>query len=270
METAVSALLDAQRRFAGALRSAQGEPAMLPLLTGDAERNRGLLGVYRGNAVANANAALTLAYPVCRQITGDDYFDALVRRYWAQTPSTDGDLNRYGHSFADFLDGFEPVRALPYLPDVARLEWSVHVATTAADTAPLGGEAFAGLAPDALAAARLHMTPGFALLGSAWPIADIWLQHQRDAAGASGDAFDIDLEQAQYAVVWRDGLRVRVASLSVGAHAFWAAIALVGASFGDAWAGAAGTEQDFNLAATIEQAIACGWLHHIETRGHEQ
>ena len=53
METAVSALLDAQRRFARALRSAQGEPAMLPLLTGDAERNRGLLGVYRGNAVAD-------------------------------------------------------------------------------------------------------------------------------------------------------------------------------------------------------------------------
>lgn len=264
------ALREVQRRFGAALSSADGEDDALPLLAGAEVRNRALLSIYRATSVANATAALRLAYPVCRQITGDDYFDALVRRYWAQTPSTDGDLNRYGHSFADFLDGFEPVRALPYLPDVARLEWSVHVATTAADTAPLGGEAFAGLAPDALAAARLHMTPGFALLGSAWPIADIWLQHQRDAAGASGDAFDIDLEQAQYAVVWRDGLRVRVASLSVGAHAFWAAIALVGASFGDAWAGAAGTEQDFNLAATIEQAIACGWLHHIETRGHEQ
>ncbi|AOF83383.1 hypothetical protein BSY238_1790 [Methyloversatilis sp. RAC08] len=266
----VSALLDAQRRFASALRSARGEPAMLPLLTGDAVRNRSLLGVYRGNAVANANAALTLAYPVCRQITGDDYFDALVRRYWAQTPSTDGDLNRYGHRFADFLDGFEPVRALPYLPDVARLEWSVHVATTAADAAPLGGGAFAGLDPDALATARLHMTPGFALLGSAWPIADIWLQHQPGADGGSGDQLDIDLEQAQYAVVWRDGLRVRVAPLPAGAYTFWAAIALVGAGFGDAWAGAIQYEQDFNLAAAIEQAIACGWLHHIETRGQEQ
>ncbi|OYW30861.1 MAG: DUF2063 domain-containing protein [Methyloversatilis sp. 12-65-5] len=255
----MSALLDAQRRFAGALRSAQGEPAMLPLLAGDAERNRSLLGVYRGNAVASASAALALAYPVCRQVTGDDYFDALVRRYWAQTPSSDGDLNHYGNSFADFLDGFEPVRALPYLPDVARLEWSVHVATTAADATPLGGDAFVALDADALAAAHLYMTPGFALLGSAWPIADIWLQHQPSANGE----FDIDLGRGQHAVVWREGLRVRVASLPAGAHAFWAAIALVGARLGDAWAGALQHEHDFNLAAAIEQAITCGWLRTI-------
>ncbi|MFX9866817.1 DNA-binding domain-containing protein, partial [Acinetobacter baumannii] len=98
---------------------------------------------YRATSIANATAALRLAYPVCRLITGDDYFDALARRYRAACPSRDGDLNRYGDRFAAFLDGFEPVRALPYLPDVARLEWSVHVATMAADARPAGGELFA-------------------------------------------------------------------------------------------------------------------------------
>lgn len=95
---------------------------MLPLLAGDADRNRVLLGIYRGNAVANANAALALAYPVCRRITGDDCFDALVRRYRVDTPAVDGDPNRYGCTLADLLDRFEPVRELPDLPDAARLE----------------------------------------------------------------------------------------------------------------------------------------------------
>ena len=260
------ALLETQRRFAAALRSAQGEVTMLPLLSGDAERNRALLGVYRGNAVANARAALTLAYPVCRQITGGDYFDALVRRYWARTPSADGDLNRYGHSFAEFLDAFEPVRALPYLPDVARLEWSAHVAGMAADATPLGGDAFAELGAETLCTVRLHMTPGFALHGSAHPIADIWLRHQPDAEGD----FDVDLDLAQYAVVWRDGWRVRVAALPAGAYAFWAAIAQAGASLGDAWAGAVRYEEGFNLAGAIEQAIACGWLHTLDDREEPQ
>ncbi len=259
------ALLEVQRRFADALRSAQGEGAMLPLLVGDADRNRALLGIYRGNSVANASAALALAYPVCRRITGDDYFDGLVRRYRAETPSVDGDLNRYGSTFADFLDRFEPVRELPYLPDVARLEWSVHVAAMAADAVPLGGAAFAGLDADSLCAARLGMMPGFALHGSVWPIADIWLQHQQDAAAE----LDIDLHQPQRAVVWRDGLRVRTAALGVGAHAFWAAAALAGACIGDAWTGAALHEPAFNLAATIEQSITSGWLQAVHTGKRE-
>ena len=259
------ALLDVQRRFADALRSAQGEGAMLPLLAGDAERNRALLGIYRGNVVANAGAALALAYPVCRRITGDDYFDGLVRRYRAETPSVDGDLNRYGSTFADFLDRFEPVCELPYLPDVARLEWSVHVALMAADAVPLGGVAFAGLDADSLCAARLRMMPGFALHGSVWPIADIWLQHQPDAAAE----LDIDLDQPQRAAVWRDGLRVRTAAIGVGAHAFWAAAAQAGACIGDAWAGAALYDPDFNLAATIEQSITSGWLQEVHTGKRE-
>lgn len=260
------ALLEVQRRFASALRSVEGEGAVLPLLAGDADRNRMLLAIYRGNSVASANAALALAYPVCRRITGGDYFDGLVRHYRAATPAVDGDLNRYGSTFADFLDRFEPVRELPYLPDVARLEWSVHAAAMAADAVPLGGGAFAGLDADSLCAARLRMMPGFALHGSVWPIADIWLQHQPDAA----DELDIDLDQPQRTAVWRDGVRVRIAAIGVGAHAFWAAAALAGACIGDAWAGAALHEADFNLAATIEQSITSGWLQALHTRKQEE
>jgi hypothetical protein len=258
----MSALLDAQRRFAGALRGAAGESAMLPLLAGDDERNRALLGIYRGNSVASAHAALTLAYPVCRMLTGDDYFAGLARGHWAESPSRDGDLNRYGAGFADFLTRFEPVRALPYLPDLARLEWSVHVAMSAADATPLGGEAFARLDADALAAVRLRPVPGFALHDSPWPVADIWLQHQPEAGGT----LDIDLSAAQCAVVWRDGFRVRVAALDRGMHLFWTDIA-GGAALGEAWASASAHDAGFDLAAAIECALAAGWLLALDMQG---
>lgn len=258
----MSALREVQRRFGAALSSADGEDDVLPLLAGDEGRNQALLSIYRATSIANATAAMRLAYPVCRLITGDDYFDALARRYRAACPSRDGDLNRYGDRFAAFLDGFEPVRALPYLPDVARLEWSVHVATMAADARPAGGELFAGLAPDALAALRLRMTPGFALHASRWPVADIWLQHQ---AGAGGP-LDLDLDRPQHAVVWREGYRVRVSALESAKHALWRAL-VDGAPLGEAWAAASATDPHFDLAAAIAQALAGGWLHQAVTRG---
>lgn len=260
------ALREAQRRFGAALSAAAGEDEVLPLLAGDDARNRTLLSIYRATSIANATAALRLAYPVCRLITGDNYFDALARRYRDDRPSRDGDLNRYGEHFAAFLDDFEPVRELPYLPDVARLEWLVHRATMAADGRPAGGELFAGLVPDALAALRLRMTPGFALHASRWPVADIWLQHQPEAGGPHALKLTIDLDLPQHAVVWREGYRVCVAAQQPATHAFWQALAN-GAPVGEAWAAACATDPHFDLAAAIAQALAGGWLHLPVTPG---
>lgn len=255
-------LREVQRRFGAALSAADGEGDALPLLAGDQARNRGLLSIYRATSIANATAALRLAYPVCRRITGDAFFDALARRYRSAEPSPEGDLNRYGEHFAAFLGDFEPVRELPYLPDVARLEWSVHRATTAADARPSGSELFAGLTPEALADLRLNITPGFALHASRWPVADIWLQHQPEA----GDAFDIDLDLPQHAVVWREGYRVRVCALGPATHALWRAV-LDGMPVGEAWAVASASDPAFDLAAAVSQAIACGWLRAPDAQG---
>jgi hypothetical protein len=255
-------LREVQRRFGAALSAADGEDDALPLLAGDQARNRALLSIYRATSIANATAALRLAYPVCRRITGDAFFDALARRYRSAEPSRDGDLNRYGEHFATFLDDFEPVRELPYLPDVARLEWSVHRATTAADARPSGSELFAGLTPEALADLRLHITPGVALHASRWPVADIWLQHQPE----TGDTLNINLDLPQYAVVWREGYRVRVCALGPATHALWRAL-VDGATLGEAWAAASATDPHFDLAAAIAQALAGGWLHQAVTRG---
>lgn len=256
----MSALREVQQRFGAALTDAAGEADALPLLAGDPVRNRALLSVYRATAVANAVAAVRLAFPVCAQITGDEFLDALARRYRDMSPSTEGDLNRYGAGFPAFLDGFEPVRALPYLPDVARLEWAIHQASTAADAEPADGRLFAGLDAEALARARLRFVPGFALLSSDWPVADIWLRHADEADDALAG---IDLRQAQCAVVWREGWRVRVAALAPAACALWQA--LHGrTSVAEAWVTACALDPAFDPGPAFAQALAAGWLHSID------
>lgn len=211
------ALYAVQRDFARALRARENEPAALAHIDLPPQQALERLRIYRGNAVANAHKALQLAYPVVQQIVGEACFAALTRRYWSDTASTHGDLNLYGAEFADFLDAFEPMRELPYLPDTARLEWRVHQAASATDHRPLEVRMMARLNAERLSSTRLLLQPGLSLLASPWPVADIWLQHQPEHGGD----IDIDLQQPAYAVVFRRGLRVEVAPLGAADHLFW-------------------------------------------------
>ena len=77
-----------------------------------------------------------------------------------------------------FLRGFPPVRHLPYLPDVARLENAVRAAYHAADVRPLHPEALAGAE---LLSLRLTFAPAVGLIRSEHPIHGIWRMH-RDPA----------------------------------------------------------------------------------------
>jgi hypothetical protein len=83
--------------------------------------------------------ASTLAeiYPVCRALAGARFFQAMSTRCTPQPPSHAPGLDDYGADFAHFLSGFGPVATLPYLPDVARLEWVWHRASIAPDAGSL-------------------------------------------------------------------------------------------------------------------------------------
>ena len=62
-----------------------------------------------------------------------NFLRASRTRIALRTTSASGGLNELGGHLADFLPAFAPARELPYLADVARLEWLVHKAHYAAD-----------------------------------------------------------------------------------------------------------------------------------------
>ncbi len=213
----VLTLAQAQARVGAALRSLDARApahaaivaAACAALDGDAARNARRLAVYRANAIANATAALRAHYPVIARIVGAEFFAQLARAYCGAHASTSGDLGEYGAALADFVAHDVHAQGLPYLPDLARLEWAVHRAETAADV------------PDAARAAhadaqQLLRAPGSTVLASAHPIAEIWHAHQDDATLAPADI----VWRAQGAWVYRDGWQVRVAALDADqAHA---------------------------------------------------
>ena len=54
------------------------------------------------------------------------FFGEAARQYIVGHPSLSGDLNDYGGEFAQFLAAYPHAADLPYLPDVARLEWAIN------------------------------------------------------------------------------------------------------------------------------------------------
>ncbi|WP_308910032.1 DNA-binding domain-containing protein [Pseudokordiimonas caeni] len=65
-------------------------------------------------------------YPACRAFVGDEYWRAVARAYVRAHPPHSAVLNDYGAGMGDFLTDFTPTQSLPYLADLARLEWLIH------------------------------------------------------------------------------------------------------------------------------------------------
>lgn len=194
-------LAELQEGFGRALADAA---ATAPDMVVDAAR----LAVYRGNLAENWRRALANAYPVVEQLVGAEFFGGLARAYGKAHPSQDPDLNRFGARFAVFLDGFAPVADLPWLGDMARLEWALHLAWQAPDVAPLAVEALAGWDPARLADARLILHPACALLYSRWAVAQLWLAHQEN-----GPAFPETLDAPCHALLTRRGWQGEVTAI---------------------------------------------------------
>ena len=141
------------------------------------------MAVYRENALAARRDALAAAHPVVRRLVGDAFFAEAAARFARAHPSTSGDLHAYGSAFADFLAGYGPAGSLPWLPDVARLEWAVHECEHAADGRPLDHAALATLSAGDLPGLELRLHPAVRLVESEHPVLAIWEANQ---AGRDG------------------------------------------------------------------------------------
>ena len=217
------------------------------------------LAAYRRNVIGNWRATLASTYPVLAQLVGAKRFRELADCYIASCPSCNGDLNAYGGEMAALLETYAWCGELPYLTDIARLEWALLVAYGAADAAAFDLAALAAVPAEAQAALRLEVWAGGALIESAWPLVDIWLAHQlgdvgRDAALAVIDIVPSPAKICRALVVRVDG-RVSVRALSVGEAVFLRALQS-GQSLAQGIAVALSEDPGFKPAATLQGFVA--------------
>lgn len=113
-----------QQQFGAALL--QKDAAIHTEIASSAISSEGRLRIYRRNVFGAVTGALRLTYPVIEKLVGREFFAATCREFIKSSPPISSNLDDYGAEFPAFLASFPPARTLPYLPDVARLEWLYH------------------------------------------------------------------------------------------------------------------------------------------------
>jgi hypothetical protein len=185
-------LAELQTQFAAALEypETSGVDAWVRANRISADRR---IAVYRNNSRISQTEALAGIYPAVKQLVGENFFEHMADEYKGQYPSTSGDLREYGAALACFLASFEPVARLPYLPDVASLEWAWHECFHAAATEAVNAKALEALSTVTGGDTRLSLIPASRLIASSYPVADIWafaLDPERHQQKLNLDALD--------------------------------------------------------------------------------
>lgn len=249
-----------QAEFATALLKPAG-PVPMTLHAWNGSDISARFAVYRNNIVVSLVQALAEGFPVVHRLVGDEFFRAMVGIYVRAHPPRSPVLAEYGDGFADWLATFEPSATLPYLADLARLEYARVRAYHAADTPTLAAKALGRCLQASTRLDRVHIGihPSVTAITADWAAASLWAAHQQ--AGDEAIA-RVLLDHAESALVLRAGADVLVLPVARADAVFVATLqsAQPLAFAVEAATLATGTGGPFNLASPLSLLIRHGGI----------
>lgn len=243
-------LPDLQAAFAGYLAGGDGGE-LAAIVRSDSISASARLRIHRHHVQQSLASALAATFPTVQSLVGAEFFAAMAKSFVAGDLPTQPVLAEYGAAFADFVAGYTPAQGLPYLADVARLDWALNVAFHSPAGSRLVAADLEGMAPDRLVGLTLALAPGAVVIHSAFPIDLIW---QASQPGADGSVVDPGTGGAVLLVNRRDDDAAFV-PLSPAEAAFVAAI-LRGASLQAAAREAFDVEDAFDLSKAFGRLLA--------------
>jgi hypothetical protein len=209
--------------------------------------------IYRRNTVVTLTEALAACYPTVQSLVGEEFFRHAAEQYILLNPPTSGNLHDFGSALAPFLAHFTPAQSLPYLPDVARLEWARQLSYHANDTLALEIETLKAVSPADLEALCFAQHPATRLISSAYPIFDIWQLHQ-----SNGPQAMVDLGVGgQHVRVFRHHLKVGIELLG-SAEYLWLQSLADGRTIGEATDVALAADGSFELIGYLQRHLVGG------------
>lgn len=231
-----------QRTFAAALFDPDAPcPDGLTAWNGSDPTRR--FAVYRNNVIVSLIDALADSFPVTQELVGETFFRGMAGVFVRHDPPQSVQLVDYGAGFPAFIEQFDPARSVPYLADVARLEFLRVRAFHAADADPVSLEQIAqALAdPEQLPLLQVGCHPSLGVLNSRYAVVSLWAAHQ-----GVGDVAEVNPFLPESALVVRVGLEVHVVALPPGGDLLIAGFA-AGRSLGEAVGFVMAAHPDFNL-----------------------
>jgi len=208
------------------------------------------IAVYRNTVQESLIDVLAAAFPVTVRIVGMAFFARLARAFIASHPPRAPQLSAYGADIPDFIAA-QASLDLPYLAEVARLEWARGESYFAADAALVDPAAL--VQHHDLENARLRLHPATRLVRSGFAIMTIWGANQPEVR----DVPAIDVGLGESALVTRPGMAVTTRHIAESDAMFVEALGH-GESLGEAAARALAQDPAFDLQTALEAHLRHG------------
>ncbi|WP_461537427.1 HvfC/BufC family peptide modification chaperone [Spongorhabdus nitratireducens] len=176
--------------------------------------SRPQLGIYRNNVRAVCYETLADNFETVCRVVGEDCFTGMVVRFIAERPPDLQQLSLYGKYFPTFIDNLPELQHLPWLADVARLEWQMVESFNAPSAVSLTASQVAAGIEAGLDHLALH--PSCRLMSSPWPVVSVWQQHWHHREDDSQVQLRLDTG-AEYALIfcYQQAARIRALSSDV-------------------------------------------------------
>jgi len=222
---------------------------------------RPAFAVYRNTALQGALSALAATYPTVERLLGDEAFAALALRFVRAVRPMTPVLSDYGEGFVDWL-ALQPTLAdLPYLPDVARIDWMCLEAHRAGDAPLLDAGALSDSSPQSWMTRRAALHPATRISWFRQPAPSIWLA-ARDGLLEGGFAPDWCAEGV---LVTRPIGAVQVVRIDAAAHRILGGIRL-GESVGQAACAAAALYPEADIGQCFARILESGAISSFDRK----
>ncbi len=168
-----------------------GDPSarLLSALTSTSLPSQAKLQIHQNNYLLTLTSSLMDIYPVLMSFVGEQWLEAALKLFVKAYSPKQACLSAYGGDLAAFLGGFEPAAAMPYLSDVARLEWAIYQCQNAIDETALTAKEWQKNAGPDMVNKTFSMMKAHSFITSDFPLLDLW------ARGTGlGDDEPLDLE----------------------------------------------------------------------------
>jgi hypothetical protein len=231
----------------------RSRPEIVAAVLGGSDEAEARLAIHRHHILSSLTEALKANFPVLCRVVDERFFayaaDAFIRLHPPSAPC----LAEYGAEFPDFIGAFPPARALPYLGDLARLEWTIMEARNARDADPIAADSLRQVPVVEYPNLALQLDPSLRLVRTVWAVERIWTAHQSGDADAA-----IELGSAgSRLMVRRHGAGIEVEALDPAGFAFLAALRH-GRCLAKAGAAALAADPFFDMAMALRRLLAEG------------
>lgn len=173
--------------------------------------------IYQNNVQQALIGYLASVFEACSQLVGEAFFNAMAKQYVINNHPESGDIHKYGADFSQFIDGFKPAQSVPYLADVASLEWARHRAYYANSFKAFTSQVMSEFKQEEQLALTLGFNESVCLLESNFPVNAIW----RKCMEKEPDDSELSLEDSEnYLLICKHENTVQVIDIEPNTYLF--------------------------------------------------